>query len=330
MSKQQIHTVTGAFGYTGQYIAQRLLNKGHNVRTLTNSPERKSRLRERVGIYPFNFDNPYKLTESLKGTTVLYNTYWVRFNHRGFTHGSAVKNTFTLFSAAKKAGVERVVHVSITNPSEDSDLEYFRGKALIEKELIHSGISYAILRPAVLFGGEDILINNIAWIIRHFTVFLVFGDGNYRLQPIYVNDFAALAVEKGESRENIIIDAIGPETFTYRGLIERICETIGKKRPVIPVPPVLGCIAGSIIGKIFNDVLITREEIKGLMDELLYVDSPLAGKTTFTDWARRHAGSLGRHYAHELSRRRDRTSEYRDKTRSAKICKGSYEATPVH
>ena len=65
-----------------------------------------------------------------------------------------------LFEAAKKQGIKRIVHISITNPSEDSPFEYFSGKAKIEKALIEFGISYA-LRPAVLFGKEDILINNI-------------------------------------------------------------------------------------------------------------------------------------------------------------------------
>ena len=274
MSKTQKHAVTGAFGYSGKYIAKRLLKKGYDVITLTNSPHRANPFQGRVEAYQFNFDDPDKLAASLKGVSVLYNTYWVRFNHKMFKHADAVENTKTLFEAAKKAGVERVVHVSITNPSLDSHLEYFSGKAKLEKTLIDSGMSYAILRPTVLFGKEDILINNIAWALRRLPVFGVFGDGGYRLQPIYVDDLAALAAEQGVQRENVIIDAIGPETFTYKELVKTIGKLIGKKKPVVSVPPFIGLIAGKILGKFVSDVMITHDEIEGLMADLLHVDSP--------------------------------------------------------
>ena len=211
--KQTLHAVTGAFGYSGKYIAKRLLDCGDEVITLTNSLHRSNPFGGRVKAYAFNFNEPEALARSLRGVSVLYNTYWVRFNHKMFQHADAVKNTLTLFQAAQAAGVERIVHVSITNPSEDSALEYFSGKAKLEKALIDSGISYAILRPTVLFGKEDILINNIAWALRRLWVIGVFGKGEYRLQPIYVDDLALLAVEQGTKRENVIVNATGPETF---------------------------------------------------------------------------------------------------------------------
>jgi NADH dehydrogenase len=299
-----LHAVTGAFGYSGKYIAQRLLDAGCEVITLTNSLHRPNPFGEKVQAYPFHFDDPPRLVESLRGVSVLYNTYWVRFNHRTFTHAMAVDNTLQLFAAAQEAGVQRVVHVSITNPSEDSPLEYFQGKAVLERALIESGLSYAILRPTVLFGKEDILINNIAWALRHLPVFGVFGEGNYRLQPIYVDDQASLAVEQGQNRENVILHAIGPETFTYRGLAEEIGQIIGRPRRIVSVPPGLGYLVAWLIGKLVGDVFVTREEIRGLMADLLYVDAPPAGTTRLTDWAREHADALGRNYASELARRK--------------------------
>src|SRR3990172_9400742 len=218
MMETPLHVVTGAFGYSGSYIAARLLESGVRVRTITNSLNRPSPLHGRIEAHPFNFDRPERLAESLRGASVLYNTYWVRFNAPGFQHSVAVDNSLTLFRAAKEAGVQRVVHVSITNPSEDSPFEYFRGKAVLERALRESGISYAVLRPTVLFGEQDILINNIAWLLRHMPVFGVFGDGSYRLQPIYVDDLAALAVDQGKQRDNVVIDAPGRETFTSRAL----------------------------------------------------------------------------------------------------------------
>jgi NADH dehydrogenase len=308
---RELHVVTGAFGYSGQYIARRLLEAGHRVRTLTNSPGRPDPFGGRVEAHPFHFDDPPRLVESLRGAAALYNTYWVRFNHRGdFGHAVAVDNTRRLFAAAAQAGVRRVVHVSITNPSEQSDLEYFRGKAALERALVESGLSHAILRPAVLFGREDILINNIAWCLRKLPVFVVFGNGQYRLQPIYVDDLARLAIEHGASRENCIVQAIGPETFTFRELVHAIGQIIGKPRPAVGLPPWLAYLGTAATGWLQHDVLITREEIKGLMAELLYVDAPPAGTTRLTDWARQHAATLGLHYASELARRRERSSPY--------------------
>ncbi len=217
-----------------------------------------------------------------------------------------------LFHAAKEAGVRRVVHVSITNPDENSPLEYFSGKGALERALVESGLSYAILRPTVIFGPEDILINNIAWCLRRFPIFPVFGDGQYRLQPIYVNDLARLAVEQGQGNENCAVEAIGPETFTYRELAETLARILGKRRPVIGVPPGLGYLAGVILGRLMGDVMITREEIQGLMADLLYVDAPPAGQTRLTDWATEHADQLGRHYASELARRKNRATAYED------------------
>jgi uncharacterized protein YbjT (DUF2867 family) len=303
-SNNRLHAVTGAFGYSGKYITQRLLEAGKRVIALTNSLYRPNPFGERVRAFPFNFGEPEKLRNTLSGVGVLYNNYWIRFNYKSFGHSLAVENTRKLISAAKDAGVQRIIHISITNPSIDSPLEYFSGKAILDQEIIQSGISYAILRPAVLFGKEDILINNIAWTLRHFPIFGLFGDGDYRLQPIYVDDLAKLAVKYGQNNENIILDAIGPESYTYRHWVEKIGRIIGKSRPVLPMPPRLAFFIGWIIGKFTKDIMITWPEVQGLMDGLLYVDSPPTGQTKLTTWAEENAETLGQHYASELNRRK--------------------------
>lgn len=310
MSDRALHAVTGAFGYSGQYIARRLLERGEKVITLTNSPRRGHDLTGQVPALPFHFGNPDRLAASLENVAVLYNTYWVRFNHRDFRFADAVRNTRILFDAARRAGVERIVHVSITNPSPDSPLEYFRGKAELEQTLAGSGLSHATLRPTVLFGRQDILINNIAWALRFFPVFGVFGDGSCRLQPIHVDDLAALAVEQGASRRNVVIDAIGPETFTYRELVRTIGRSIGVNRPIVSLPPGVVLVLAKVAGMCVGDVIVTREEIAGLMADLLYVESQPVGTTRLTDWLTGHAEHLGRRYASELARRRDRVSAY--------------------
>jgi len=304
MVSDELHVVTGAFGYAGKYIAQQLLQEGKRVRTITNSrPPAKDPFGGKVESLPLDFDRLEQLQLSLTGAKVLYNTYWVRFNHRRFSHAAAVENTRRLFSAAKTAGVERIVHVSITNPATNSPFEYFRGKAELEHELKSLGVSYAILRPAVFFGKEDILINNISWVLRTFPLFGLFGDGSYGIQPIHVEDFAQLAIEAGRGRDNLTMDAIGPESFTFRDMVMTLGEIIGCRRPLVSLPPWLGLLAGKIMGVMTGDVVITREEIGGLMAGLLAVDSPPAGKTRLTDWAGKHRDTLGKKYASELARR---------------------------
>jgi NADH dehydrogenase len=303
--------VTGAFGYSGRYIAQRLLEAGHTVITLTNSVGRHNPFGERLRALPFQFDHPELLTQSLRGTDALINTYWVRFDHKLFTHSQAVANTQVLFGAEKEAGVRRIVHVSITNPDVRSDLPYFRGKAELESALTSLGVSYCILRPTVLFGKEDVLINNIAWAVRHLPVFAVFGDGQYRLQPIYVGDLALAAVEKATGEQDEVIDAIGPETFTYRELVELVCRTLGSRRLILSLPPGLGYWACRVIGLLVRDMVVTREEIRGLMEGRLCVDAHPLGGTRLTEWIERHKDTLGHHYTSEMARRLDRVSSYR-------------------
>lgn len=308
---EKAHAVTGAFGFSGMYIARRLLDKGRRVVTLTNSPDRPNPFEGKIEARPFLFDDLPAMTEQLRDVETLYNTYWVRFNHASFNHADAVQNTLRLFKAAREAGVERVVHVSISNADEGSHLEYFHGKGLLERALRESGLSYAILRPAVLFGPEDILINNIAWVLRRFPFFAVFGEGDYHVQPIFVDDLAALATEQGESRENTLIQAVGPEDFTYIELVQTISRALGLRRPIFRVTPWLAYMVSWIAGKFLGDVLITREEVESLASDLLHAPgAEPPAKTKLSDWAKDNKDSLGRRYANELARRKDRKRAY--------------------
>ena len=172
--KTGFHVITGALGYTGKVVAEQLLEQGIPLRTLTNSPNRPNPFGDAIDIKPLAFDNPDALARTLDGAAVLYNTYWVRFNHKLFSFEQAITNTKILFEAAKRAGVERIVHVSILHADEADDLGYYKGKHELEDALAETGITHSILRPGVLFGRSDILVNNIAWALRHMPIFGVF------------------------------------------------------------------------------------------------------------------------------------------------------------
>ena len=293
--------VTGAFSYSGKYITKRLLDRGEEVITLTGHPNRPDPFGGKVKAYPLDFDEA-GMTRSLQGVDVLVNTYWVRFDKRENTQPRAVENTRKLVNAANAAGVKGIVHISIANPSADSPLPYYWGKAANEKAVIESGLSYAILRPTVLVGKEDILINNIAYLLRRFPFFFIPGDGSYGIQPIYVEDLADLAVEGVYRTDNYVIDAVGPDSYTFKELVQLIGKAIGAQRPLISVPPRLALLAAQFLSLFVGDVILTPEEVKGLMANLLVSKQPAQGKTAFKDWLEANKSTVGTKYASEIKR----------------------------
>jgi NADH dehydrogenase len=295
--------VTGAFSYSGKYIAKRLLEKGEEVITLTNHPDRPNPFNGKIKAYPLDFANEAGLVEALRGVDVLVNTYWVRFDKGTNTQPKAVENTKALVQAAVQAGVKRLVHISIANPSADSPLPYYWGKAANEKAVIESGIPYAILRPTVLVGGgEDILINNIAFLLRRFPIFFIPGDGKYGIQPIHIEDLAELAVQGVYSKENYVVDAVGPDAYTFKDLVKLVRDAIGAKSLLISMPPRLALLAAQFLSLFVNDVILTPEEVDGLMANLLVSKEPARGKTFFKDWLMENREIVGRKYASELKK----------------------------
>jgi NADH dehydrogenase len=295
--------VTGAFSYSGSHIAQQLVDRGRPVKTLTGHPDRDHPLRAHVEASSYRFDDPVALTRSLDGVNTLYNTYWVRFDRGQTTFANAIAASRMLFYAARNAGVQRIVHISITNPSVGSDLPYFRGKALVEYALAQSGVPYAIVRPTLLFGGErDVLVNNIAWILRHFPVFAVPGRGRYLVAPVHVDDLARICIEAAHSGGNLVTDAVGPEVMSFARLVEVVATAVGARAPVVPLPPIVMAVAGRALGTLLGDVVLTRDEISGLMAGLLVSHSEPRGRISFTEWVQEHRASLGGAYANELER----------------------------
>lgn len=301
-SRKTMNAVTGAFGYTGKYIARRLLMLGEAVITLTGHPGRANEFGTSVKAFPFRFDDPGAMAESLAGVRVLYNTYWIRFDRSKTTYERAVANTRALIRAAEIAGVERVVHISITNPDAGSPLPYFRGKAVLEEEIRKARLSYAIVRPTVVFGLEDILINNIAFLLRKLPLFIIPGMGQYHLQPIYVEDLARIAVEVAHSSGDRVIDAVGPKIFSFEELVRLLAKAVRSRAVILHASPRLALAAARMLGAVFRDVLLTRDELEGLMANLLISRSAPTGSTCLSRWLTDNAAVLGTRYASELDR----------------------------
>jgi NADH dehydrogenase len=295
--------VTGAFSYSGSHIARRLLDAGRRVRTLTFHPDRDHPLQEHVETAVYRFDDPTALARSLEGVSTLYNTFWVRFDHGHTSFAGAIERSRVLFFAARRAGVERIVHISITNPSIESPLPYFRGKALVEYALAQSGVPYSIVRPTWVYGGQrDVLANNIAWILRRMPAFAIPGDGTYEVQPVHIDDLARICIDTAQSGHDELIDAAGPETMAFRDLVKLVRRAVNAHTPIIRIPPAVMAATARALGLLVHDVVLTPDEIKGLMAGLLVSHDPPLGAIAFSQWLAEHNTSIGRAYANELDR----------------------------
>lgn len=299
MGNSELSVVTGALSYTGKYITERLLEMGGRVRTLTGHLGRANPFGSRVEVVPFNFQDPVQLRRSLEGAGTLYNTYWIRFPYRGATYDLAVQNTRALIKAAEEAGVRKIVQISIANASGESPFPYYRGKAAVEEAVIGSSMAHAIIRPTVLFGHEDILINNIAWMLKRLPLFGVPGSGRYKLQPVHVEDVAGIAVSAGE---NTVLDAAGPEVFTYNELVRLIRDEVKGRARIVHTGAGTAYLLTKLLGLLEKDVVLTWDEMAGLMAGLLVSHNPPEGKTLFSRWLRNNAREVGSGYASELER----------------------------
>ena len=296
-----LDVVTGAFSYSGAAIADALRGRGRGIRTLTGHPGRAPS-NSPIDVRVLDFDDHVGLVDSLRGTTTLYNTYWVRFARSRIDHELAVANSQALFQAAKRAGVQRIVHVSITNPGIDSALPYFRGKALVERALAESGVSYGILRPAILFGGDGVLLNNIAWLLRRLPVFAVGGRGDYRIRGIHIDDLARLCLSCGLERDDAVIDAVGPERPTFVELVRMIRDAVGSRSHVVRLPGAVVPPLSSLLGLALHDVLLTKDEYLAMSSGLADTSGPSTGTIRLSDWVADHGDRLGATYANELAR----------------------------
>lgn len=296
----QLDAVTGAFSYSGAAIARELLKRGHEVRTLTGHPDRAP-AGTPIDCRPLDFRDSEGLRKSLTGVHTLYNTYWVRFAHGAVNHEVAVANSRVLFAAAVGAGVQRIVHVSITNPSQDSPDSYFRGKAAVEQALADSGVaSYAVARPAVLFSSDGVLVNNVAWLLRRLPIFAIGGRGDYRLRPIHVDDLAALCTDLGARTDTVVVDAVGPESLTFRQFVETIRAAVGSRSLIVPVPGALIPVLAGALNIALRDTLLTGGEYLSMAAGRADSAAPATGGTVFTQWVQAHGDQLGRRYLNEL------------------------------
>ena len=299
--------VTGATSYTGRFIAERLVADGRTVIDLTRDPRDPHPLGDLVSSAALDFDHPDRLARTLEGVDTLYNTFWIRFERGPITYGWAIDRTRILFEAARRAGVRRLLHISVINAARDAPTAYFRAKAAVEESLASLGIPYAIVRPTVTFGPGDILVNNLAWTLRRLPVFGIPGDGRYPIQPVHIDDIADLAVRVGSAAEDTVVDAAGPDAFTFNEFVALVRAAVGSRSLIVHVPVAAALAAARVLGVIVRDVVLTRDEVAELQSRLMASDQPPSGRIHLADWLADNSSTLGRRWASELDRhyRRD-------------------------
>jgi len=280
------HAVTGATSFTGRFIAQRLVAAGDEVRNLTRGVLR----------------DPERLHAALDGSDTLYNTFWIRFERGPITYAWATERSRMLFEAALRAGVRRIVHISVINASRDAPTAYFRAKAVVEEALVASGLSHAIVRPTVTYGPGDILVNNLAWTLRRLPVFGVPGDGRYPIQPVHVDDVAEVAVRAGGLTDDVTVDAGGPDVLAFDDFVALVRQAVGSRALIVHMPVIASLAAARLIGLVVRDVVLTRHEVTELQQRLMFSEQPPAGRIRLADWLAANADSIGRHWSSELDR----------------------------
>ena len=294
--------VTGAFGFTGRAIATGLLAAGRDVVTLSRRTAPSDPLAARITVEPLDFAQPERLVEALSGVDTMYNTYWLRFPRADMGYERAVEQSAILFGAARRAGVKRLVHVSVVNAAMDGPTPYVRAKARLERMVLASGIPATIVRPTLTYGTGDILVNNLAWALRRLPVYGLPGDGRYPIQPVHVDDVARICIEAAQAVPGTTVDAAGPHTLDYREMVEIVRHAVGSRSALLSMPAVVVLAAARVIGLAVRDVVLTRDEILELSSGFLTSTAPPLGRIGFTGWVEAHADVIGRRWSSELAR----------------------------
>jgi uncharacterized protein YbjT (DUF2867 family) len=295
-------TLTGAFSYTGRYIGQELLRRKISFQSLTNHPRPSVFPSASIPVAPLQFQDAPSLIATLRKSTILVNTYWIRYPAKGISHETAVQNIEFLVQCAKQAGIHKIIHISVSNPSKDSQLSYYKGKAEAEEIIQQSGIPFTILRPTLVFGKEDVLLHNIAWLLRYFPFFVFPSPSTCFIQPIFAEEVGCFAVESIHSYPNQTMDLAGPEVVSMKEMVQKIGRATGYTRPIYSTSLGITMAAVRILNTILHDRIITEEEILGLQNNLLVSSQPPLGKISFSDWLVQEGSSLCSHYINDYKR----------------------------
>ena len=236
-------TVFGGSGFLGRRIVERLAADGAEVRIAVRHPERAAflaRLARPGQITAVRADvwDEATVAPALAGAGAVVNTvgHYVERGDASFEaiHGQGARH---VAAAANAAGVARLVHISGIGADPASDSPYVRARAIGERLVREAFPAATILRPSVMFGPNDFLYR-LAGLARVLPAMPLFGAGDVRLQPVYVDDVAAAVARAlaAPATAGKLYELGGPRVYSYKALVQLVLEHAGKKRPLLPVP----------------------------------------------------------------------------------------------
>jgi uncharacterized protein YbjT (DUF2867 family) len=242
----RIVAIAGGSGFIGRTIARRLAALPQlRVRVLSRDP---GRARAKLAGLEADFvrgevTEPGTLPAALAGASavvsaVQFDGYPIENPRRGLTFERIdLGGTLALLAAAKAAGVTRFIYISGAAADENSRHPGFRAKGKAERAIRESGLEYTILRPSLVYGPDDTVVNGFAKAIRLAPVFPVPGSGRQTLQPVLVDDLAAcVALAISGRGQNGTYEIGGPDLMTFDDLIRLIMDLTGHRRPIVHVP----------------------------------------------------------------------------------------------
>lgn len=232
--------MTGATGFVGSHVVQKLLRRDHDVRILSRHPETTGWLRDRgVEVVAGDLEDQASLRGLVAAADAVVHLVGIIVEVGAQTYQRVhVEGTSHVVGAAREAGVHRFVHMSALGARPNPEAtRYHRTKAAAEDVVRTSGLSHAILRPSLIAGAGSPPLKMMVDMLRLSPVIPIIGDGKYQLQPVDAEDVAevfAVAVERHDLQGTF--DIAGLEPLTYHQMLNQLEQALGVKRRRVAVP----------------------------------------------------------------------------------------------
>ena len=236
-------TVFGASGFLGRYVVRALTARGWRVRAAVRNPHTSHELKVvgdvgQVQLMQANLRYPHSVARAVDGADAVVNLVGVLFESGRQTFEALhVGGPEVIAEACSAAGIHNLVHVSAIGADVNAESDYAKSKGEGEVILREHIPSADILRPSILFGSEDEFFNRFAGLTSIAPALPLIGGGKTKLQPVFVEDVAnavAISITRGTTGQTYELG--GPQSYTFKALLEFVLDTIGKKRFLAPVP----------------------------------------------------------------------------------------------
>jgi uncharacterized protein YbjT (DUF2867 family) len=291
LGAKQLVTVFGGSGFVGRHLVRALAQRGYRVRVAVRRPDLALFLQPlgNVGqIHPIQANLRYRdsVARAIAGADAVVNLVGILAEDGKQTFATVQAEGATAVArACATAGITRLVQMSAIGADAGSPSAYARSKAAGENAALEAVPEAVITRPSIIFGPEDSFFNRFAALARMAPALPLIGGGETRFQPVFVGDVAeaiARAVD-GTLREGAVYELGGPQVKTFRELMAYTLATIGRKRPLVPLPfgvarlqaGVMEALKFATFGLLPEALLLTRDQVTLLEADNVVSDAAL-------------------------------------------------------